>query len=353
MTSTHAISQSFPTLVRRGFGSDNHSGVHPEVLAAIAAANVGHAPAYGTDSITAAAHALFRAHLGDDVETFFVFGGTGANVVALTCMVQPFEAVLCADTAHIQVDECGAPERFTGAKLLTVPSHHGKVHAEDLTRYLIRGGDQHYAQPKVLSISQPTELGTVYTLAQLTALRDFCRSHRLLLHIDGSRLVNAAVSLGVSLKDMVRAAGVDVLSFGGTKNGLLGGEAVVFFKRPANVAYIRKQAMQLPSKMRFTAAQFCAFLGTDLWQRNAAHANAMALYMAEGLANISNVQIVHPVQANAVFARLPQAWVKPLREQAFFYIWDESQCVARLMTTFDTTRDDIDAFLACMQQLQS
>lgn len=337
---------------QRGFGSDNHSGVHPEILAAITAANTGHAPAYGTDPISEAAYALFREHFGD-VSVFFVFGGTAANVLALATLAQPFEAILCSDCAHIQVDECGAPERFIGAKLLLGQAPHGKLHPDALRPHLIRGGDQHFAQPRVLSITQPTELGTVYSLDELRALAAFAQAHHLKVHMDGARLVNAAAALDVPLRDIVQAANVDVLSFGGTKNGLLMGEAVVFFNKDAarTFKYTRKQGMQLPSKMRFVAAQFCAFLGTDLWRRNALHANAMAQALAAEIRAVPGVQITQAVDANAVFARLPAAWVKPLRERAFFYIWDEHTHEARFMTTFDTELRDITAFGTAMRSL--
>jgi threonine aldolase len=346
------LSPSSSPRPRRGFGSDNHSGVHPAILAAIVAANEGHAPAYQTDPHSAAADAIFARHLGP-VTVRYVFNGTGANVLALQAITPAYGAVLCADTAHIHVDECGAPERFIGCKLLAVRGIHGKLTPELLAPYLIRGGDQHFAAPRAVSIAQPTELGTVYTPAELQNLCEFAHAKGLRVHLDGARLVNAAAALDVPLRALTTDVGIDVLSFGGTKNGLLGGEAVIFFD-PAlarDFNYIRKQGMQLPSKTRFVAAQFEALLGGDLWRTNAIHANAMARRLADGVADVPSVKLLAPVETNALFAEIPKAWVKPLREQAFFYVWDERRTAVRWMTTFDTTPEDVDAFLAEIHRL--
>jgi threonine aldolase len=333
-------------------GSDNHAGVHPEIMQAIAAANIGHMPAYGTDPISLATRDLMRRHFGD-VDVHFVLNGTAANVLALRAMLPSYAAVLCANTSHLHNDECAAPEAFIGCKVQPLPSHGGKVLPADVQKSLIRGGDQHFAAPRVLSITQPTELGTVYSIAEMRVLADLVHSHHMYLHVDGARLVNAAVSLGVDLKALTADVGVDVLSFGGTKNGLLVGEAVVFFNRTLarDFAYMRKQSMQLGSKMRFISAQFYAFLVGDLWHRNAAHANAMAQALAAHMRDIAQVRITQPVQSNAVFACLPRAWIKPLRAHQFFYVWDEHSFEVRLMTSFDTQPADIAAFAAAMHTL--
>ncbi|MCM2282259.1 MAG: low specificity L-threonine aldolase [Bdellovibrionaceae bacterium] len=343
-----------------GFGSDNHSGVHPEIMTAIAAASRGHAPSYGTDEISARVAKLFEREFGPGTQAFFVFNGTAANVLALDACVKPFQAVLCSEHSHIHVDECGAPERWIGAKLLPVPAPDGKVRVSDLRTRLIRRGDQHYSQAAVVSIAQPTELGTVYSLDELRAIAAFTKEQRLLFHIDGARLVNAAEYLGCSLRELTRDVGVDVLSFGGTKNGLLFGEAVVFFREDLaqDFKYRRKQAMQLPSKTRFVAAQFEAWLGTDLWLRTARHANSMARRLAAGLQSRSSIQLTQLTQANGVFVRLPKSWIAKLRARAFFYVWNEldshstdGRLECRLMTTFDTTPAAIDDFLATIDEL--
>lgn len=334
-----------PIAAPRGFGSDNHSGVHPAVLTAIVRANVGHAPAYGQDAWCAAAQKIFAQHFGDPVHVFYVFSGTGANVTALRALTPAWGSVVCAQTAHINVDECAAPEAHAGMKLTAVPDDHGKVTVEALLSTIKRRGDQHYASPRVLSLTQPTELGTLYGRDELKALCDAAHAHDLKVHLDGARLVNAAAALGCSLKAITRDAGVDAVSFGGTKNGLLAGEAVLFFD-PAlarEFNYIRKQGMQLVSKARFVAAQFSALLSGDVWLNNANHANAMAKRLEGAIANLPGVSIAHPVQSNVVFARIPKAWVKPLRETSFFYVWDEHDCTVRLMTTWDTQPEDIDA----------
>ena len=334
----------------RSFASDNNAGVHPEILAAIAAANDGHVRAYGDDPYTARAVEAFRAHFGPATEVFLVFNGTGANVLGIQALVRPFEAVICADLAHINVDECGAPERFTGCKLLGVPAPDGKLTPAAVEGRLRGIGDQHHVQPRVVSISQSSEYGTVYTPAEVRALADFAHAHGLLLHMDGARISNAAAALDRPLRAVTADAGVDVLSFGGTKNGLLGGEAVVFFD-PAHAErfrFIRKQGMQLSSKMRFVAAQFEALVGTDLWLRSARHANAMARRLGDGLRRIPGVTITQPVEANAVFAILPPGSIPALQAQAYFYVWDGTRDEVRLMASFDTTADDVDRFVSAV-----
>lgn len=332
---------------RRSFASDNAAGAHPEVLAALARVNQGHAPAYGADEHTARAEALIRQELGDTAHPFLVFGGTGANVTALAAVLQPHESVICAETAHINVDECGAPERHSGCKLVPIATPDGKL-TPDLVGPAIKGiGTEHHAQPRVISISQATEYGTVYTPAELSALSDFAHRHRLLLHVDGARLANAAASIGAPLKAITADAGVDLLSFGATKNGAIGAEAVVFFREePARrFKYIRKQGMQLPSKMRFVAAQFEALLSDGLWLRSARHANAMARRLADGVRGAPGITITQPVEANAVFAILPPDRIASLQEEFFFYVWDDQRHEVRWMTAWDTTEADVDGFV--------
>ena len=346
----------------RGFASDNHAGAHPEIAAALAAVNEGHAPAYGEDRWTAAARDAFRRHFGDHAEAYLVFNGSGANLACLDAVTRGFESVICATTAHMNVDECGAPERIAGAKLLTVDTEHGKLAPADLRRWESRRGDDHFAQPRVVSIAQATELGTVYTAAETRAIADAAHALGMLLHVDGARLANAAVALDASLAAVTTDAGVDLLSFGGTKNGLVFGDAVVFLRPElaAGFEFVRKQLGQLASKSRFLAVQFEALLGGDLWRRCAAHANAMARRLADAAATIDGVEIVHPVESNAVFARLPRSAIDgALAEwptEQPFYVWDEHlegyapdptadrPEVVRWMCAWDTRPEDVDAF---------
>jgi threonine aldolase len=328
---------------QRGFASDNNAGVHPRVMEAIRAANQGHVRAYGDDYETEAAVAKFREHFGAGVEVFFVFGGTGANVLGLRAVARPHHAVVCAETAHVNVDECGAPENFTGCKLLPLPTPDGKLRAVQIEPLLAQLGDQHHVQPRVVSVSQATELGTVYTSAETTQLAEFARGRGMLLHMDGARLANAAAHLGVSLRALTTEAGVDVLTFGGTKNGMMYGEAVVFFDSALarDFKFTRKQGMQLPSKMRFIAAQFNAILTEDFWLTPAAHANRMAGLLARELEQIPRVEITQRVESNAVFARIPREHVARIQQQFFFYFWNKETSEVRLMCSFDTTEDDV------------
>ncbi len=330
----------------RFFASDNTAGAHPAVLEAIARANRGHAPAYGDDPLTARAVERFREHLGPDVAVFFVFGGTAANVLGLQAVLASHEAVICADLAHINVDECGAPEKFIGCKLLPLPAPDGKLTPEGVRSRLRGIGVPHHVQPRVVSVTQATEYGTVYRPDELRTLAEVAHGNGLLLHMDGARLANAAASLGLPLRALTGEVGVDLLSFGGTKNGLLGAEAVVFFDRERARAFpfIRKQGMQLASKMRFLAAQLDALLADDLWLRNARCANAMARRLAERVAGIPEIRLTQPVEANAVFAVVPPAVVRRLQAEYHFYLWDERRSEVRWMTSFDTTEADVDAF---------
>jgi threonine aldolase len=334
------------------FASDNCAGVHPDVMNALAAANHDHMLSYGDDAITASAVSRFRALLGD-VDVFFVFNGTGANITGLAAMLAPFQAVVCAETAHIACDECGAPEKFCGCKLITLPQRDGKITPAQISPLLEQLGVPHHVQPHVVSITQATELGTVYSPAETRALADFAHAHGLLLHMDGARICNAAAALGLPLSAITGAAGVDVLSFGGAKNGLMFGEAVVFFNRDLarNYQFIRKQSAQLTSKMRFISAQFDRLLADELWLKNARHANAMAALLAEKLAAVPGVALARPVEANAVFARLPCPIIAPLQEQFYFYVWEEITCEIRLMCSFDTTEEIINDFFHALQLL--
>ncbi len=340
-------------VLARAFASDNNAGAHPEVLAALAAANAGQTPAYGDDPWTTRATARVRALLGERAEVFFVFGGTAANVLGLQALLRPYEAVICAEGAHIDVDECGAPEHLIGAKLLPVPAPDGKVTVEAAaTRY--RGiGVPHHVQPRVLSLTQSTEYGTVYGVAEIRALTTWAHEHGLLVHMDGARLANAAATLGVPLREFTVDAGVDCLAFGGTKNGALGAEAVVFPDpaRARDFPFIRKQGMQLASKMRFVAAQFAALLEDDLWLRSARHANAMAKRLATGVRDLPGVRITQRVEANAVFAVLPREAIAPLQATHRFYVWDERRFEVRWMTSWDTTPEDVDDFVARIQEV--
>ena len=338
--------------MKRSFASDNNAGVHPEILAALSRANEGHAVAYGDDPYTDHAIKVFQKHFGKQVEVFFVFGGTGANVLGLKAATESYHAVVCAETAHINVDECGAPEKFTGCKLLTVSTPDGKVRAEQVKPFLEHLGFEHHVQARVISISQATEMGTVYNPAELKALASFAHQHEMFLHMDGARIANAAASLRTDFKKITSAVGVDVLSFGGAKNGMMFGEAVVFFdpKLAAGFKYLRKQGTHLPSKMRFISAQFTALLEKDLWLRNAEHANRMARVLAAELAQIRQIRITQKVESNGVFAILPKRYVPILQKKYFFYVWNEATSEVRFMTSFDTTEDDIRDFVGLVKR---
>ncbi|MEU4888903.1 MULTISPECIES: threonine aldolase family protein [Streptomyces] len=336
----------------RGFASDNYAGAHPEILAALALANGGHQTAYGEDAYTRHLQEVFRSHLGPRAEVFPVFNGTGANVVALQAMTERWGAVICAESAHINVDEGGAPERVGGLKLLGVPTEHGKLTPALIDREAYGWEDEHRAQPQVVSITQTTELGSCYTPEEIRAVCDHAHERGMTVHLDGSRIANAAASLGEPLRAFTTDAGVDTLSFGGTKNGLLFGECVVVLNPDAVRAmkHLRKLSMQLASKMRFVSVQFEALLSGDLWRRSAAHANAMAQRLAAGVREVPGVEIVHPVEANAVFARLPRDAAERLQKRHRFYFWDEEAGIVRWMCAFDTTAADVDAFTAALAE---
>lgn len=332
------------------FASDNNAPVHPEVLAAIARANVGHAVAYGGDDWTARAEKLLARELGSGARAFLTLNGTGANVVSVFAALAPHEAVLCSQHAHMHTDECGAPERVAGAKLIACPAPDGKLTAPILERRLVGLGSEHHVQPRMVSITQSTELGTVYSLEELRALSRFCRKHELLLHCDGARLSNAAAALGVPLRALAKDAGLDALSFGLTKNGAMNAEAVVVWNGALakRLPFARKQAGQLGSKLRYAAAQFAALLEDGLWRRNAERANAAARLLAQETVK-SGISLAHPAQANAVFALLPKPVIEPLRKKFRFYDWDERLGLVRWMCSWDTTREDVLAFAAALR----
>jgi len=332
------------------FASDNYAGAHPAVLEAVAAANVGWARAYGDDEWTARLRERLREIFGD-VEAFPVFNGTGGNVTALSAVLRPYEAVICPETAHINVDECGAPERMAGAKLVDVPTPDGKLTPELVRSRLTGFGDQHHVQARVVSISQSTELGTVYAPAELLALADVTHEAGLLLQMDGARLVNAAEALGVKLRELTTDCGVDVLTLGGTKCGLLGAEAVVFLRPDlaAEYLYARKQGTQLASKMRFISAQLLRLFEGGLWRETAGHANAMARRLGDAVAATPGVTLAYPVQANAVFAALPARAIEQLHERYHFYVWDEDAGVVRLMCSWQTTPQDVDDLVSALR----
>jgi threonine aldolase len=339
--------------ILRSFASDNNAGVHPRILDFLTSINTDHCIAYGDDPHTHKASKLIADQFGGNADVFFVWGGTGANVVAIQAALRSFEAVICAKSSHIHEDECGAPEKISGSKLLTIATDNGKITPDSIKPFLHSRGFEHHVQPRMVSITQVTEMGTLYSLDEIAALADFCRQQQMYLHVDGARIANAAVALGTDMKTMLTDTGVDIVSYGGTKNGLMFGEAVVFLNRDLaiNAKYIRKQSMQLASKMRFLAAQFIPYIEEDLWRNNALHANAMAAVLAQKVSTIKSIELTQERQANALFPRLNKAIVAPLKDRYFFYMWDEDASVARWMTSFDTRQADIDDFIAFYQSL--
>jgi threonine aldolase len=337
----------------KSFASDNYSGVHPEIMSALERANHGHAPSYGADDFTKEATSKFKSIFGDNTEVFFVYNGTGANILGLSSITRPFNSILCAELAHINVDESTGPEKFTGCKLIAVPAINGKLTPAHVEARIHRKDDQHHPQAKVISISQATEYGTLYTVEEVRALSAVARKHGLWLHMDGSRISNAAAGLHKAFREFTVDAGVDVLSFGGTKNGMMFGEAVLFFnlELAREVRFIRKQEMQLHSKMRFIGAQFLALLSDELWLRNATHSNRMARLFESQLRQVSGVKITQPVEANSVFAIFPQHVIEPMQKEFFFYIWTERTNEVRLMCSFDTTEEEIGRFTSKLKSL--
>ena len=337
---------------KRGFASDNNSGVHPAVLDAMNRVNKGHVVAYGDDPYTTSATEKIRTELGFGAGVYFVFTGTAANVLGLKASTENWNSIICTDTAHIHCDECGAPEFFTGCKLLTVSPPDGKLTVNLIKRHMHGFDFEHHAQPKVVSVTQATEMGTVYTPDELREICDYAHGLGLLVHMDGARICNAAVSLGLPLAEITAGTGIDVLSFGGTKNGLMYGEAIVFFnpELERNFKYVRKQGMQLASKMRYIAAQFDAMLTDGLWHKNASHANNMARLLAEEVTGIPGIEITQEVQINGVFAIVPPEIVPELLKEYFFYIWNPETSEVRWMTSWDTTEEDIRGFTRLLSE---
>lgn len=339
--------------MKKGFASDNNSGIRPEIFKAMEAANVGHVVGYGDDPYTQKAIEIFKEKFGNDTKVYFVFNGTGANVLGLSTVTQSFHSVICAETAHIQEDECGAPEKFTGCKLIPVEPVNGKVTPEAVLPHLKGFDFEHHSQPRVISISQVTEMGTVYQPHEIIALADLAHKNNMFLHMDGARIANAAVSLDKEFREFTRDCGVDILSFGGTKNGMMMGEAVLFFNAELTdlTKYIRKQSMQLYSKMRFVGVQFIAYFENDLWKNTAAHANKMAKLLEKEVAKIPEIKIIEPVEANGIFAAVPKRIIEPLQRKFFFYIWNEQRSEVRWMCSFDTTEQEIHDFVALIRKL--
>jgi len=335
------------------FGSDNHSGVHPDIIQALIDANTSYEIAYGDDQYTKSAVQTLKEVFESDIDVFFVYNGTAANILGLKTVTKPFHAILCANTAHLYVHECCGPETFIGCKLVPIKTKNGKLTPELIRPYLIGKGDVHMAQPRVISITQPTELGTTYTIDELTILCDFAHENSLLVHMDGARLCNAAVFLKKELKEMTGDVGIDILSFGGTKNGMMYGEVVIFFnhKFSKDFEYYRKQGMQLTSKMRFISAQFTAFFTNDLWRKNANHANTMAQYLKKRLSTIPAIKIVQPVEANMVFISLPKKDLNRLQKTFFFHITNEKNNMARLLCAYNTKKEVIDEFIRKIEEI--
>jgi threonine aldolase len=341
--------------MKRGFASDNNSGVHPAILKAMEDANQGHMAGYGNDPFTEKAVNIFKERFGEETEVFFVFNGTGANVLGLSSITRSFNSVICTDTSHIEEDECGAPEKYTGCKLLVTGHINGKLTPKSVSRHLKSFDFEHHSQPKVISISQATEMGTVYRPEEIKKLAELAHKHKMYLHMDGARIANAAISLNMDFKSFTKDSGVDVLSFGGTKNGMMMGEAVLIFdpELAVNTKYLRKQSMQLFSKMRYVGAQFIAYFENDLWKETATHSNNMARLLASEVSGIPHIKITQPVEANGVFAKIPKKIIKPLQEHFLFYVWNETESEVRWMTSFDTTKTEIFEFVELIKTLTS
>ncbi|WOF15431.1 low specificity L-threonine aldolase [Methanoplanus sp. FWC-SCC4] len=339
-------------IYKYSFESDNNSGVHPLVMRALESANTGYTLSYGDDPYTESAKLCFAGHFGIEAEVFFVFTGTGANVAALSTVTRPYYGIICPETAHINVDECGAPGKFTGCTLLSVPTPDGKLTVPIIKSKMTGLGDIHCSQPKVVSITQPTELGTLYSVDEIKEICDYAHSNGMTVHMDGARIANASAALGVPMREFTVDAGVDVLSFGGTKNGMMYGEAVIFFKEGLadDFRFLHKQTTQLASKMRFVAVQFEAMFKDDLWFCNAANANNMAGYLAEKVLSFDGVKLVYPVLSNAVFVTIPDKVITMMQKEHPFYVIDSERSVVRWMTSFDTKKEDVDDFVAFLKK---
>ena len=335
----------------RSFASDNNSGIHPQIIQAIIDANQGHAVGYGDDEWTSKADFVFRKIFGEDVQPYYVFNGTGSNATALQALTRSYNSIICASTAHIYSDECGAPAKATAALLKPLSTLDGKITPELIATELHGLGVQHHSQPKVVSISQSTEMGTVYTTEELKTLCDFAHSNNLYVHMDGSRLANACAFLNVGMRELSRDCGIDILSLGGTKNGMMIGEAVIAFRPEWNesLMFYRKQSAQLYSKMRFLSAQYIAYFHDDLWLKNARHSNAMADYLYKQIRDFPGVNFTQKVEVNSLFLVLPKDAIRKMLERYFFYMWDEDTDEIRLVCSWDTTQSDIDAFVECLK----
>jgi len=339
--------------LKRGFASDNNAGIHPDIIKAMQKANIGHCIAYGDDIYTQSAIDTIKEHFGEDIDVYFTFNGTGSNVLALKMLTESYNSIICAETAHINVDECGAPEKFTGCKLLSVPTENGKLTIEKIKYHMHDFGFEHHSQPKVISIAQVTEMGTVYTSDEIREITDYAHENNMFVHMDGARLCNAVVSLGSNFMGITADVGIDALSLGLTKNGAMNAEAIIFFNKKVSedFKYYRKQGMQLASKMRFMAVQFETLLTNDLWKENAEHANKMAKLLAEKVSKIPQVKLTQKVEANGVFAIVPSEIIPKLQKEFFFYMWDEHNSEVRWMTSFDTQLENIEKFVLLLQNL--
>lgn len=337
----------------RSFGSDNNSGIHPDIIKAIIEANDNHALAYGDDPWTQQAQLKMEEVFGEDAESFFVFNGTGANVIALRACTQNFNSIISATTAHIAVDECGAPSFMTGAALKEIATPDGKLTPELIKTQLYNWGFEHHSQPKVVYISQCTELGTLYQPEEIRRIADYIHQYDMYLHLDGARLANAAASLGLSLKQITADCGVDIISFGGTKNGLMMAESVITLNPSLalNLKYLRKQSAQLYSKMRYISAQFLAYLSNDLWLKNATHANEMAQKLRKGIEDIGKYEFAQKTEANILIVKIPKPIYLKLQEKYFFYVWNEFNDEVRFVTSWDTTEEDVNGLLEALRKI--
>lgn len=341
------------TEIQKGFASDNSSGVHSEVLAKLAEVNQGHVNAYGYDAYTEQASDYFKKEFGEDTEAFFVFSGTAANVLGISNVIKPFQAVICAESSHTYVDECGAIENFSGSKLLPIETTDGKLTVELIKQRITGRFDEHHAQVKIIQITQITELGTLYSLDEIKQITKFAHENNFLVYMDGARLANAACALELPFHAFTKDVDVDILSVGGTKNGLMGAEAVVFLnpKLAEDFKYVRKQGMQLASKMRFLSAQYLAYFENDLWKESATHANQMGQLLARGLSTFETIKFMQQPAANMIFAYFPEAIIQPLQQQFPFYLMESEAGLVRLVCSFDTEEADVEAFIAAVQEL--
>lgn len=336
------------------FMSDNNSGVHPKIIEAIITVNNGHDYSYGNDSTTKEAIEKIRELLGVEADVYFVTTGTAANVIGLSGLLKPYEAVVCANTAHINVDECGALEKFSGSKILQISTENGKISKEGVRSFLHSLGDEHQSQPRIISISQTTETGTLYSIKEIKELAKFAHENNMLLHIDGARIANAVVALNTTFKEMITDTGVDLLSFGGTKNGMMIGEAIVSLNKDVSkgLRFYRKQGMQLLSKMRFVSAQFVTYLSNDLWRENASNANNMGKYFTNRLSEIPGITLKSEPETNMIFAYMEKDLINSLQKKFDFYLIDDETNLIRLVTSFDTSKDDIDNFIGFIKNIQ-